>query len=114
MNTILEQLEAEILSWEGVIVRPHRFGGIEFQYRGKELGHLHGESIADLLFPRNMRNELVESGRAHPHHIYPDSGWVTRYIRGAEDVPAVIELFRMQYERMKGDSFERSVEPKEQ
>jgi hypothetical protein len=31
--------------------------------------------------------------------VLPDSGWVSRRVRGPEDVAVVVELFRMSYER---------------
>ena len=38
-------------------------------------------------------------GAREIHHALPDSGWVTRRVRGPEDVEAVVELFRLAYER---------------
>ncbi|CAG7645975.1 hypothetical protein PAESOLCIP111_05066 [Paenibacillus solanacearum] len=113
MGTLIEQLQAELLAWEGVTVCPHRFGGIEFQYRGRELGHLHGDRVADFPFPRAVRDELVASGRAHPHHRFPDSGWVTFYIRGADDAADAVALFRLQYERMHSGSTRPTAGPAE-
>ena len=46
-----------------------------------------------------VRDQLVQAGRVEPHHILPDSGWVSVRIHGEQDVPAVIELFRLNYER---------------
>jgi Luciferase len=100
MESIAEIIEREILSWEGTSAEPHRFGGMEFRVNHHEIGHLHGSRLADLPFPVRIRKELVESGRASPHHVLPDTGWVTYYIRGAEDLPAVIELFRLNYDRL--------------
>jgi hypothetical protein len=34
-----------------------------------------------------------------PHRPLPDSGWASRPIRTDEDVRAVIDLLRMQYDR---------------
>jgi hypothetical protein len=42
----------------------------------RELGHIHGDRLADLPFPR-----------------------VSKPIRGDDDVQAVLELFRLSYER---------------
>jgi hypothetical protein len=44
---------------------------------------------------------LVETGRARPHHVLPDSGWVSLPIRSEEDVSEAIELFRLGYERAR-------------
>src|SRR5215216_2682591 len=101
MGTIIEKIKKEILSWPYVTAEPHRFGGIEFRFNKREMGHIHGERLADLPFPMTTRNELVRSGRVSPHHVLPQSGWVSYWIdKGEEDIPAVIELFRMRYEQL--------------
>ena len=41
------------------------------------MGHIHGDKLADLPFPMDQRNKLVNSGRASPHHVLPQSGWVS-------------------------------------
>ena len=86
-------------SWPGVDVRPHRFGGVEFAIGRRELGHLHGDSLADIPFTRAERDELLAAGEATRHHVLPDSGWVSRKIRSEDDVDAVVGLLRRQYER---------------
>jgi len=100
MNHIAKMIEREILSWSGVTAEPHRFGGIEFRVNDREIGHLHGDRLADLPFPVRDRRELVAERRAVPHHIYPNSGWVSYYIHSDNDVISVVELFRRNYERL--------------
>jgi hypothetical protein len=105
MNTQITQIiKDEVLKWPGITAEPNRFGGIEFLVNKKEMGHLHGEKLADLPFPNETRKELVASGRALPHHIYPESGWVSYWIRNSDDIPAVLELFEIQYERLRSKS----------
>jgi hypothetical protein len=99
MQTAAEQIRHEVESWAGVTVVPHRFGGLEFRVDHRELGHLHGSRLADIPFPRVVRQRLVEAGRAERHHVLPDSGWVSAYIRKPEDVVNVVELFRLSYEQ---------------
>jgi hypothetical protein len=94
-----ERIRDAVGSWEGVEVAAHRFGGIEFRLGRRELGHLHGDRIADLPFPRRVRDELIAAGRARPHHVLPDTGWVTVALGGSRAVDEVIELFRLAYER---------------
>jgi hypothetical protein len=111
MGTVIEKIKKEILSWPYVTAEPHRFGGIEFRINKREMGHVHGDRLADLPFPMNIRNELVKSGRASPHHVLPNSGWVSYWIdKGEEDIPAVIELFKMRYEQLKPRSLPKQEE----
>jgi hypothetical protein len=90
----------ELLTWLGVTVQPHRFGGIEFSVEGKEIGHLHGDYLVDLLLTKSRRDELIAAGRAEPHHIYPESGWVSVYLRSESDVLNAVEILRTKYEHM--------------
>jgi luciferase-like monooxygenase len=99
VDPITARIRDEVAAWAGVTVEPHRFGGIEFLVGRRELGHLHGARLADLPFPVRVREQLVAEGRAQPHHILPESGWVSFVIRDASDVAPVIELFRLNYER---------------
>ena len=96
---IARQIEQTVANWPGVTVEPHRFGGIEFRVGRRELGHLHGDRLADLPFPVKVRDELIAAGKAERHHVLPKSGWVSRWIGGVEDVRSVVELFHLNYER---------------
>jgi phage shock protein A len=87
-----------VSSWEGVSAHEHRFGGVEFRVGRRELGHLHA-TFADLPFPRKLRDELIAAGRANPHHVLPESGWVTVPMRTTAEVADVIELLRQNYRR---------------
>ncbi len=98
-ESIQQQIVREVSAWPGVTTGPHRFGGIEFRLGRRELGHLHGSQLADLPFPVRVREQLVAAGRAEPHHVLPESGWVSYFIRDARDVARVVALFRMNYER---------------
>jgi Luciferase len=93
-----EAVVSEVSSWNGVTVGEHRFGGVEFRIGRRELGHLHS-TFADLPFPKRIRDELIAAGRARPHHVLPDSGWITVPMRTAPEVTGVIELLRQNYER---------------
>ena len=97
---VLQKVSEEVTSWSQVRSQPHRFGGTEFRVAGKEMGHMHGSRLADFPFPMSVRNQLVKEGKAKPHHVLPNSGWVSFWIGGDEDAEAVIGLFRMQYERL--------------
>jgi hypothetical protein len=70
MTSIRETIEREVTGWPGVEARVR------------------------------MREELVESGEAQVHHVLPQTGWVSYYLRGQEDVAGALELFRKNYDRL--------------
>jgi Family of unknown function (DUF5519) len=96
-----QQIAEAVGSWPGVSAGPHRFGGVEFRFGRRELGHLHGDRIADLPFPRRVRDQLIATGQARPHHVLPQSGWVTVPIDETDSVEHVIDLFRLSYDRAR-------------
>ncbi len=115
MGTILDKIRDELLSWPDVTAEPHRFGGLEFRLHKRELGHIHGDRLADLPFPMDTRNELVNSGRVSPHHVLPKSGWISYWItRGENDIPSVVELFRMRYDQLKPKTSLKKAQEKQQ
>lgn len=91
-------IDATVSSWGGIAAHPHRFGGTEFRLGSREIGHIHGDHLVDIPFPTKVRNELVASGQAVPHHVLPDTGWVSFYIRDPGDVDTAIALLRRSYD----------------
>ena len=87
-----------LLTWAGTEIHPHRFGGTEFRIGKREIGHTHGDSLVDIPFPKKVRDEIVTAGEASPHHILPETGWVSFYLREEGDVERAIALLRRSYE----------------
>jgi hypothetical protein len=94
-----ERITQEVTSWQGAYALPHRFGGTEYRLGEKrEIGHIHGDHMVDIPFPVKMREQLVAEGKAELHHILPESGWISFYIRQPEDVEQAIALFKLSYD----------------
>lgn len=93
-----EKIDAALRSWPGITSQPHRFGGTEYDLARREIGHVHGDSLVDIPFPKKVRDELIAAGRAEPHHVLPDSGWVSVFLRQASDVDRAIELLHLSFE----------------
>ena len=81
-----------------VKILPHRYGGIEFRLGRRELGHMHGDRLVDIPFPKRIRDEVVAAREAEPHHILPNSGWVSLHLRTDEDVHRAIRLLLRSHE----------------
>lgn len=93
--SVVAAVRRELLAHPGVTEAPHRFGGVVFHLGGRELGHLHGERVADLPLPAEARAALLASGRIAPADVRPGSDWVSRSVDGPDDVERVVELFRL-------------------
>jgi len=93
-----KEITEAVASWPNMTIAPHRFGGVEYQLGTREIGHIHGDSLVDIPFPTAIRDVLVESGEAQPHHILPDSGWISFYIRQPDDVSRAIGLLHKSYQ----------------
>ena len=98
MHNAERRITERVAAWEGVVSAPHSFGGTEFRLGRRELGHIHGDYQADIVFPMDMRDRLIAEGRVERHHILPQSGWITFRFRREADVERAIELFRLSYD----------------
>jgi hypothetical protein len=87
-----------LASWDGISAAPHRFGGVEYRLGTREIGHIHGDHLVDIPFPRKVRDEIVNDKLAEPHHILPETGWVSFYLRQEDDIQKAIELLYRSYE----------------
>ena len=93
-----KHIQLELSKWDGITTGPHRFGGVEFKLGNREIGHIHGDSLVDVPLPKRVRDELVLSGQAEPHHVLPQSGWVSVYLNDSSDVDRAIRILRRSYE----------------
>jgi Family of unknown function (DUF5519) len=93
-----EKIDAALQSLRGITSQPHRFGATQYCLGRREIGHVHGDGLVDIPFPKSVRNELVAAGRAEPHHFLPQSGWVSVHLRQGSDVDAAIQLLRLSFE----------------
>lgn len=96
-----KRIEIALQDCAGIEAQPHRFGGTEYRLARREIGHLHGDHLVDIPFPMAIRDELVAAGRAEAHHILPQSGWVSIYLKQPADVDRAIELLRYSFEIAK-------------
>lgn len=93
-----KQIVDILLTWDGVEAHPHRFGGTEFRIGRREIGHIHGDALVDTPFPKKVRDEIVAAGEAEPHHILPETGWVSFYLRDEGDIDRAIVLLKRSYD----------------
>ncbi len=92
-----DKINSAIMECDGITSGVHRFGGTEYKLVKREIGHIHGNYLIDIPFPLKIRNEILAKGDAQVHHILPESGWVSIYLRNDEDVERAIDLLKKSY-----------------
>jgi len=96
-----EQITAEVGSWPGVVVDDGELGELAFKVGHRELGHLHGEHAAHFGFTKVLWQELHAEGRIEGHPVFPGKvGPASRRIDDEDDVRDVIEMMRLNYDRL--------------
>jgi hypothetical protein len=96
-TTIAEAVEA----WPGVHGEHGSRGEYSFKVGAREIGHLHGERVLHIGFPKAIWHELHDAGRIDYHPVFPNKpGFGSRAIASEEDRRDVIALLRLNYDRV--------------
>jgi hypothetical protein len=107
-DQLLATVDRQILTWPG-ISKVYMAGGdapggfhvppaTVYNLGRRHLGHIHVTGTVDLSFPRAVCDELVASGKAIPHPAgLADT--VTTYLSTEADIPNIVALFRLSYDR---------------
>lgn len=93
----IDDIENEVLSWAQTSVHVHKFGGTQFNFFDKELGHIHGNGLLDILFSRKTKSELMLKYPVKEHHVFKDSGWISFQVKTEADKKIAIQLLRYAY-----------------
>jgi Family of unknown function (DUF5519) len=100
-QTASERITEEVTSWPGVEAGPGSRGEFAFTVGGHEVGHLHGDHAAHFSFGAKAGAELKAQGRVVDHPVFPGKpGPAARRIETEDDVREVIELMRLNYDRV--------------
>ena len=99
--TTSEQITNEVTSWPGVEAGFGARGEFGFRVGRREIGHLHGDHVAHFGFPKDVWQDLFDQGRIDYHPVFPGKpGYGARRIENEEDIGDVIELMRLNYDRI--------------
>ena len=96
-----EQITNAVTAWPGVEAGFGARGEFGFKVGRREIGHLHGDHVAHFGFPKDVWQELFDRGRIDYHPVFPGKpGYGARRIENEEDVRDVVELMRLNYDRV--------------
>lgn len=100
-RTPSEQITQTVTAWDGVEAGYGKRGEYGFRIGGHEVGHLHGDHAAHFSFGKELGATLRERGMVVDHPIFLGKlGMAARSIETQDDVDEVIELMRINYDRI--------------
>ena len=95
-----ERITEEVTSWPGVEAGTGDRGEWGFRVGRRKIGHLHGDRVLHIGFPKNIWQELFDEGRIDYHPVFPGRpGFGARRLEDEDDVRDAIALLRLNYER---------------
>lgn len=98
IRNLIQSLEDSITKAEGVVAIPHpRFGGRQFEWREKEIGHIHWNGDLDILFKKDIHDAMIKEGLAEEHKWVPNAGWITFPLLSEEGLPLALDLLLFSY-----------------
>jgi len=96
-----EQITETVTAWPGVEAGYGKRGEWGFYVKGHEVGHLHGDRAAHFGLGKELGESLRERGMVVDHPVFPGKpAMAARGIAGQDDVDEVIELMRINYDRI--------------
>jgi len=99
-QTASEQITETVTAWPGVTAGHGERSEFAFRLGRRELGHLHGDRVLHLGFPKAVWHELHDAGRIDYHPVFPGRpGYASRAIADQDDVRDVVALLRINYDR---------------
>ena len=108
----IDEIETEVRAWPNTTVHAHKFGGIQFNNHNRELGHIHGNGLLDILLSREQKALLMKEYPIQDHHVFKNSGWISFWIKTSADKQIAVELLRLNYnpshlveERGRGEAY---------
>lgn len=93
---------------------PQSDGSVELHLDDQLVGHVYETGLVDLTFSRPVRDQLLTEGRADRHHVDPNSGWISAWVRTPEDVRDVewlLDLAHLFHLQSLGDDEVTTVAP---
>ena len=95
-----DRITAEVTAWPGVTATSGSRGEWSLRLGQRELGHLHGDRVLHIGFPKAVWHELHDAGRIDFHPVFPGRpGYASRAIASEEDVRDVVGMLRLNYDR---------------
>ncbi len=109
-----QQVSKEIQRWNDITAATHwelynrsKPDGADFYIGQDELGHIHLDGEIHLATGKELAAVLIKN-KLGQKFMYGDD-WVTSTIESAKDVAHAVWLFKLNYNRIKGEPFDELI-----
>jgi hypothetical protein len=94
-----KKIDSIISSLPNVKKDKHLYGSIEWRYKNKPIGHIHGNCIVDILFPKEIQSRLLLDHRV-AQNKYAKNG-ISIHLKANEDIDFAIKILTQSYNLVK-------------
>jgi hypothetical protein len=95
---LMDDIGEILIRWPDIKVSKHKYGGMQFNYKTRELGHIHGNGLIDIHLDKITAGELIAGGKALQHHTIKNAGWISYNLKTSNDLVHAISLFKTAYD----------------
>lgn len=92
-------IDAVISSLPYIKKGKHLYGSIEWRYKNKPIGHIHGNRIVDILFPKEIQSNLLLDNRVSQNK-YAKNG-ISIHLKNKDDIEFAIKVLTDSYNIVK-------------
>lgn len=97
----IDELEEDVTRMSETTVGIHKYGGTQFNYKGREFAHVHSNGLLDVLLNKELKQSLMLEGKIKDHHVFKNSGWISFHLQNKQDLDYACYLLSRAYDRAK-------------
>lgn len=95
------QYMIEIVQWiknlPNIETKYHKYGGLEFKINDKEICHIHGDGLVDIILTKKTAAEIILTTKAEEHHVIINTGWISYQIKSETDILELKGIIQQSY-----------------
>jgi len=89
---------------EGVSTKYHKYGGIEFVVNQKEICHIHGDGLVDVILDKKIKEQFIGQNAIEEHHVISGGNMISYQLTKNEDLNLIKKIIKLSYEKKSGAS----------
>jgi len=90
-----------IKSLDGVTTKYHRYGGIEFRVNNKEICHMHGDGLVDLILNKELKSQLIHTEGVEVHHVNENSNMISYQLTKDPDLNMIKNVVKNAWDALR-------------